>query len=121
MRSRTLIAGVVAASLLVSGCAHSDSDDVAGALLLGAAVVGLGLLAAGSSDDDDDDDKHHYRSSGYGHRHGYDDHHRGRHRERSRYAGNGRCDDASYETSNGGRAEAGTDERDCRRYGHGLK
>lgn len=39
----------------------------------------------------------------------------------SPYANNGRCDDARYETSNGGRAAPGTDERDCRRFGHGLK
>lgn len=37
------------------------------------------------------------------------------------YANNGRCDDPRYETSNGGRANPGTDERDCRRFGHGLK
>lgn len=37
------------------------------------------------------------------------------------YSNNGRCDDARYETSNGGRAQPGTDERDCRRFGHGLK
>jgi hypothetical protein len=34
---------------------------------------------------------------------------------------NGRCDDRRYETSNGGRAEPGTDEYDCSRYGNGLK
>lgn len=37
------------------------------------------------------------------------------------YANNGRCDDARYRTSNGGRAAPGTDERDCRRYGDGRK
>lgn len=37
------------------------------------------------------------------------------------YARNGRCDDARYNTSNGGRAEKGTDEYDCSRYGNGLK
>lgn len=45
--------------------------------------------------------------------------------ERSRYqrsyANNGRCDDARYRTSNGGRADPGTDERDCRKYGDGRK
>lgn len=39
----------------------------------------------------------------------------------SRYARNGRCDDPRYNTSNGGRAEAGTDDYDCSRYGQGLK
>lgn len=38
-----------------------------------------------------------------------------------RWQRNGRCDDARYETSHGGRAQAGTDEYDCRRYGNGLK
>lgn len=37
------------------------------------------------------------------------------------YARNGRCDDPRYNTSNGGRAEAGTDDYDCSRYGNGLK
>lgn len=113
MRSRILISGAVAGSLLVSGCANSNADDVAGALLVGAAVIGLGILAIGASDDADDYDYH--RSSGH-----YDrDSHR--HRERSRYANNGRCDDSDYRTSNGGRARSGTDERDCRRYGDGRK
>lgn len=107
MRSRRLVAGVVAGSLLVSGCANnSDAGDVAGALLLGAAVIGLGILAAGTLGDDDDRDRDHRRHD---------------HRERSRYANNGRCDDPSYRTSNGGRAEPGTDERDCRRYGDGRR
>lgn len=39
----------------------------------------------------------------------------------SRYARNGRCDDPRYNTSNGGHAEAGTDDYDCSRYGEGLK
>ncbi len=39
----------------------------------------------------------------------------------SRYARNGRCDDPRYNTSNGGHAEAGTDDYDCSRYGQGLK
>jgi hypothetical protein len=38
-----------------------------------------------------------------------------------RWQNNGRCDDARYETSHGGRARAGTDEYDCSRYGNGLK
>ncbi|WP_455177988.1 hypothetical protein [Azospirillum melinis] len=37
------------------------------------------------------------------------------------YARNGRCDDPRYNTSNGGHAEAGTDDYDCSRYGNGLK
>jgi hypothetical protein len=37
------------------------------------------------------------------------------------YRDNGRCDDARYESSNGGRARPGTDEFDCSRYGNGLK
>lgn len=37
------------------------------------------------------------------------------------YAYNGRCDDPRYNTSGGGRAEAGTDEFDCSRHGDGLK
>lgn len=105
MRSRPVVAGVVAGSLLLSGCANSDAGDVAGALLIGAAVVGIGILAAGALDDDDDDR----------------DQRRHRHREHSRYANNGRCDDPSYRTSNGGRASPGTDERDCRRYGDGRR
>ncbi|CAO3423704.1 hypothetical protein [Azospirillum endophyticum] len=39
----------------------------------------------------------------------------------SAYARNGRCEDPRYNTSNGGRAEAGTDDYDCSRYGDGLK
>ncbi|MBP2230682.1 hypothetical protein J2847_003987 [Azospirillum agricola] len=39
----------------------------------------------------------------------------------ARYARNGRCDDPRYNTSNGGRAEAGTDDYDCSRYGDGVK
>jgi hypothetical protein len=41
--------------------------------------------------------------------------------ESDSYARNGRCDDPRYNTSNGGRAEAGTDDYDCSRYGNGLK
>lgn len=37
------------------------------------------------------------------------------------YANNGQCDDPRYNTSNGGRAEAGTDDYDCSRYGNGIK
>lgn len=37
------------------------------------------------------------------------------------YVRNGRCDDPRYNTSNGGHAEAGTDDYDCSRYGNGLK
>lgn len=116
MVRKMLIAATVAGSLTVSGCAgNNGNDDMTGALLLGAvAVVGLGLLAASGSSDDDD---------------GYDSGRRGRHgHHRSdygagdyRYANNGRCDDARYRTSNGGHASAGTDERDCRRFGDGLK
>lgn len=39
----------------------------------------------------------------------------------SEYARNGRCDDPRYNTSNGGHAEAGTDDYDCSRYGNGVK
>lgn len=39
----------------------------------------------------------------------------------SQYARNGRCDDPRYNTSNGGHAEAGTDDYDCSRYGNGIK
>ncbi len=125
MRTHTLLAGATALSLLVSGCAGKNSDDMAGALLIGAAVVGLGVLAATASDDDDDDRRGYaYQSDGYGRR---DERHRPRneYRERSRdeyrYAGNGRCDDPNYRTSNGGHASPGSDERDCRRYGDGRK
>lgn len=110
MRSKTLISGVVAGSLLVSGCANTSGEDVAGALLIGAVVIGLGVLAVGASDDESDH-RHNRRR--------HDDSHR--HREWSRYANNGRCDDGGYRTSNGGRARPGTDERDCARYGDGLK
>lgn len=37
------------------------------------------------------------------------------------YARNGRCDDPAYNTSNGGRAERGSDDYDCSRYGNGIK
>ena len=74
-RSKPLIAGALAGSLLLSGCAGRDPNDVAGALLVGAAVVGLGVLAVAVSDDDDD--------------HGYRRH---SHRERHRHAYAGRCD-----------------------------
>ena len=36
------------------------------------------------------------------------------------YAYNGRCDDPRYRISNGGRAQPGTDQYDCSRYGGGL-
>jgi hypothetical protein len=39
----------------------------------------------------------------------------------SSYARNGQCDDRRYNTSHGGKAEPGTDEYDCSRYGGGLK
>jgi hypothetical protein len=45
----------------------------------------------------------------------------GRTRRGSPYAGNGRCDDPRYETSNGGRAAPGSDDYDCSRHGNGLK
>jgi hypothetical protein len=38
---------------------------------------------------------------------------------RPAWQGNGRCDDPSYNTSNGGRAPSGADEHDCRRLGLG--
>lgn len=110
MRKNRLIAGVLAGSLMVSGCAGTDNGDTAGALLLGAAVIGLGILAATTLNDDDNRDR---GDNG--------DHHRHRENDYSRYANNGRCDDPSYRTSNGGRASPGTDERDCRRYGDGRK
>lgn len=122
MRSRLLITSALAGALLVSGCAGKGSDDMTGALLIGAAVVGLGVLAATSSsgDDDDNDDTYNDRrrrhaSSGYERR--YDR----RDDDGRRYANNGQCDDPRYRTSNGGRAETGSDERDCRRYGDGRK
>ncbi|WP_109118540.1 hypothetical protein [Azospirillum sp. TSO22-1] len=108
MRSKPLIAGVLAGSLLTSGCANTDGGDAAGALLLGAAVIGLGVLAATTLSDDDDGDRRSHR-------------HRDDYRDSYRYANNGRCDDPSYRTSNGGRAAPGTDERDCRRHGDGRK
>lgn len=123
MRSRLLITSALAGSLLLSGCAGKGSDDMTGALLIGAAVVGLGVLAATSSSSDDDDDdgdryndrRRRHASSGYERR--YDR----RDDDSRRYANNGQCDDPRYRTSNGGRAEAGSDERDCRRYGDGRK
>jgi|tagenome__1003787_1003787.scaffolds.fasta_scaffold20753995_2 hypothetical protein len=39
----------------------------------------------------------------------------------SSYVRNGQCDDPCYNTSHGGKAEAGTDEYDCSRHGGGLK
>jgi len=118
MRSRILISTALAGSLLVSGCANNGSDDMTGALLIGAAVIGLGVLAATSSSNDDDDDNYHRRRYGSS---GYERHHDRRDYDDRRYAHNGRCDDPRYRTSNGGRAEPGSDERDCRRYGDGRK
>lgn len=118
MRSKALIAGLLVATSLISGCANMSDEDAAAAVLIGAAAIGLGILAAGDDDGDDySDDRYSYRGSRY-------EYERPRHRshyERSRYSRNGRCDDARYNTSNGGRAETGTDEWDCSRYGDGLK
>ena len=61
------------------------------------------------------------RSWGYPDYYGASDRRWERARQQRSYANNGRCDDARYRTSNGGRAEPGTDERDCRRYGDGRK
>jgi len=69
MRSKSLIAGALAGSLLLSGCANTDPNDVAGALLIGAAVVGLGVLAVAVSDDDDD---HGHRRHSHRERHRHD-------------------------------------------------
>ncbi|MBK1842553.1 hypothetical protein JHL17_34685 [Azospirillum sp. YIM B02556] len=125
---RTVMAACLAASLALPGCAGNGNDDMAGALLIGAAVVGLGVLAATAGDDDDGDhdrNRRHrggYDNGGY-HGNGYDSGYRGG-RGRGgygRYAGNGQCDDGRYRTSNGGRADSGTDEWDCRRFGDGRK
>lgn len=127
---RTMMAACLAVSLALPGCAGNGNDDMAGALLIGAAVVGLGVLAATAGDDDDDGDynrgRHHHRRGGYDnggyYGNGYDNGYRSRgHGGYSRYAGNGRCDDPRYRTSNGGRAPAGSDEWDCRRFGDGRK
>lgn len=123
---RTVIALLLGASLTLPGCARNGNDDMAGALLIGAAVVGLGVLAATA--DDDDNDSNRNRRHRFQHHDGYDRGYqrsgyetgRGRGGD-SRYAGNGQCDDARYRTSNGGRAEAGSDEWDCRRFGDGRK
>lgn len=125
---RTVLAACLAVSLALPGCAGNGNDDMTGALLIGAAVVGLGVLAATAGDDDDDDrtyerDRRRHRSDGY-HNGSYygNGHYGGRGRDGySRYAGNGQCDDGRYRTSNGGRAESGTDEWDCRRFGDGRK
>lgn len=122
---RTVLAACLAASLALPGCAGNGNDDMAGALLIGAAVVGLGVLAATAGDDDRtyERDRRRHRSDGY-HNGGYygNGHYGGRGRDGySRYAGNGQCDDGRYRTSNGGRAESGTDEWDCRRFGDGRK
>ena len=130
---RTMLAACLAVSLALPGCAGNGNgdDDMTGALLLGAAVIGLGVLAATAGDDDGDRDyerdRRHHRRGGYdsGYRQGngyYGNRHGGRGQDGySRYAGNGQCDDARYRTSNGGRAKSGTDERDCRRFGDGRK
>ena len=124
---RSVLAACLAVSLALPGCAGNGNDDMAGALLIGAAVVGLGVLAATAGDDDDDGnherDRRHHRSGGY-HNGGYygNGYYGGRGRDGySRYAGNGQCDDGRYRTSNGGRAASGTDEWDCRRFGDGRK
>jgi len=123
MRAKTLTIVALAASLTTSACAGNGSDDTAGALLLGAAVVGIGLLAvtAGDSDDNDRHDRDRYDRRDYGHRKGYGGGYDRDYRSDRRYANNGQCDDPRYRTSNGGRAERGSDERDCRRYGDGRK
>lgn len=132
---RSVLAACLAVSLALPGCAGNGNgnDDMTGALLLGAAVVGLGVLAATAGDDDDDDrdyerDRRHHRRGGYDNGHHYGNghygngHYGGRGRDGySRYAGNGQCDDGRYRTSNGGRASSGTDEWDCRRFGDGRK
>lgn len=127
---RTAMAACLALSLALPGCAGNGNDDMAGALLIGAAVVGLGVLAATAGNDDDDDSRRNrhqrhrggYDNSGY-YGNGYSSGYRsGRgHGGYSPYAGNGQCDDARYRTSNGGHAESGTDEWDCRRFGDGRK
>lgn len=123
---RTVMAVLLMASLTLPGCAGNGNDDMAGALLIGAAVVGLGVLAATADDDDNDSNRNHRHRSQ--HRGGYDRGYQGSGYETgrgragySRYAGNGQCDDARYRTSNGGRAESGSDESDCRRFGNGRK
>lgn len=123
---RRAMAACLAVSLALPGCAGNGNDDMAGALLLGAAVVGLGVLAATAGDDDDDHDyerdRRHHRRGGYDSGYYGNGYHGGRGRDGySRYAGNGQCDDARYRTSNGGRAASGTDEWDCRRFGDGRK
>ncbi|WP_244434105.1 hypothetical protein [Azospirillum sp. B506] len=122
------MAACLAASLALPGCAGNGNDDMAGALLIGAAVVGLGVLAATAGNDDDDGDhdrgRHHRQRGGYDNGGYYGKGYGGSYGGRggySRYAGNGQCDDSRYRTSNGGRAEAGTDEWDCRRFGDGRK
>ncbi|WP_247894489.1 hypothetical protein [Azospirillum sp. B510] len=119
------MAGCLALSLALPGCAGNGNDDVAGALLIGAAVVGLGLLAATAGNDDDESgrDRHNRHRGGYdgSYGNGYYGGRGGYGSYGSPYAGNGQCDDARYRTSNGGRAEAGTDEWDCRRFGDGRK
>lgn len=114
----TALVACLVLSLALPGCAGNGKDDVGESLLLGAAVlVGVGILAAAATNDDSDNDRHHRRQGGY------DGGYYGKrsHRGYSPYAGNGRCDDARYRTSNGGRAESGTDEWDCRRFGDGRK
>ena len=129
---RPVLAACLAMSLALPGCAGNGNDDMTGALLIGAAVVGLGVLAATAGDDDDRDyergrdyerDRRHHRRGGYDNGYHYSNgHYGGRGREGySRYAGNGQCDDGRYRTSNGGRAASGTDEWDCRRFGDGRK
>ncbi|WP_236784141.1 hypothetical protein [Azospirillum humicireducens] len=122
------MAACLAASLALPGCAGNGNDDMAGALLIGAAVVGLGVLAATAGNDDDDDSSRNrhqrhrggYDNSGY-YGNGYSNGYRTGRGGYSPYAGNGQCDDARYRTSNGGHAESGTDEWDCRRFGDGRK
>lgn len=124
---RAVMAACLTVSLALPGCAGNGNDDMAGALLIGAAVVGLGVLAATSGGDDNDGDynrgRHHRHRGGYDNSGYYGNGYSGGYGGRgySRYAGNGQCDDARYRTSNGGRADAGTDERDCRRFGDGRK
>jgi len=99
MKTALRVAAIIAVPLALAAC-NETSNGRGGGGLFG----GSGGLFGNSGGDYDD---------GYGPR--------GRRGGGGPYAYNGQCDDAAYNTSNGGNAARGTDEFDCSRYGDGLK
>ena len=108
MKTALRIAAIVAVPLTLAACNETSNGGYANRGGGGGGLFGGSGGLFGNSGGDYDE--------GYGNR--------GRYGSRGGggpYAYNGRCDDPSYNTSNGGRAERGSDEFDCSRYGQGLK